>query len=73
MINFPKIPQGGASRSVQTPLTRRSVPSTAADSQKHRTLERRQTIDRRKRRGEKHVIDNRSGADRRRSSIDLSI
>ena len=75
MVNFPPtLPVGSAARPVSKPATNRSVSqSGAAKKREVYVSDRRRSKDRRSRRGVKQIMDRRSGGDRRRSTIDLSV
>ena len=73
MVNFPPLPIGSSAQPLKRHKTRRIVPSTAADKREDQDLDRRLKRDRRGRRGEQQVMDRRSGSNRRRSSINLSV
>ena len=75
MVNFPStLPVGSAAVPVRKSTVRRVTESTAAEKREAAAVDRRRRKDRRSRRGAgKWVMDRRTGADRRRSSIDLSI
>ncbi len=74
MVNFPPtIPVGQTPPSVKKNNDRRIVPTIAADKKQSVLTDRRGVRDRRSRRRLKQIMDRRSGADRRRSSINLSI
>lgn len=75
MVNFPPtLPVGSAATPVAKPAAHQRVTqSTAAAKRQAFVADRRRMNDRRARRHSKQIMDRRSGIDRRRSSIDLSI
>lgn len=74
MVNFPPtIPVGSSARTVETSRNTRIVPSSAADKRETRAIDRRRMYDRRARRSARQIMDRRSGPERRRASIDLSV
>lgn len=74
MVNFPPTnPVGSAATPVNKPTVRRVNQSTAAANRQASAVDRRRMNDRRMRRGSKQIMDRRTGMDRRRSSIDLSV
>lgn len=73
MINFPPTLPASSQISVRRPTTRRIVPSAAADRRTARALDRRLQDRRRNRNIAQKIIERRAGAERRRSSIDLSV
>lgn len=75
MVNFPTTTSPiNVTPTPQSPGTKQIVPSRAPTKREARAVDRRAFIDRRGRRGaDKRVMDRRSGPERRRSSIDLSV
>lgn len=74
MVNFPSVnPVGSAAIPARKSTTRKVSESTAAEKREILAVDRRRRNDRRQRRGAKQIMDRRSGMERRRSSIDLSI
>lgn len=74
MVNFPSInPVGSSAVPVKKTASRKVYQSTAAEKREMLAVDRRRHNDRRQRRSAKQVMDRRSGMERRRSSIDLSI
>ncbi len=74
MLHFPTIsPPGSPSSTARQPTNRRANPTGGADKREAVAVDRRRLRDRRTRRGARQIMDRRSGTDRRRASIDLSI
>lgn len=74
MVNFPPTqPVGSGATPVNKPSVRRINQSTAARKRQASAVDRRRMNDRRRSRGAKQIMDRRTGLDRRRSSIDLSV
>ncbi len=75
MVNFPTTTSPiNVTPTSASPSTRHIVPSRAPEKRESRPVDRRAFQGRRGRRGAaKHVMDRRSGPERRRSSIDLSV
>ena len=74
MINFP--PNRPIDRPADSGLnrrTRRAAPSSATVKRESTAVDRRGLRDRRSRKGAQQVIDRRTGAERRRASIDFSV
>ena len=74
MVNFPPtLPVGSVTGTIKNSSTRRTTPSNATQKREMQYSDRRRMQDRRGRRGAKQVMDRRSGPERRRTSIDLSV
>lgn len=75
MVNFPTNTSPiNATPVPQSPGSRQIVPSRAPEKRELRPVDRRAFIDRRARRAAaKRIMDRRSGPERRRASIDLSV
>lgn len=75
MVNFPPTqPLGSAAVPVSRPVTNRSVAQANATKKREAyAADRRRRKDRRTQRGVKQIMDRRTGGDRRRSTIDLSV
>lgn len=74
MVNFPTtLRTGSAATPVTKPTVARVKQSVAAEKRQAFVVDRRRMTDRRSRRQAKQVMDRRTGIDRRRSNIDLSI
>ncbi|MEH6556850.1 MAG: hypothetical protein V7459_03135 [Oceanicoccus sp.] len=75
MVNFPTTTSPiNVTPTPQSPRSRQIVPSRAPGNRDKGPVDRRAFLDRRDRRGAtKRVMDRRSGPERRRSSIDLSV
>ena len=76
MVNFPTTTSPiNATPTVQSPSSPQIVPSRPATTKREEhTIDRRASVRRRGSRGaDKRVMDRRSGPERRRSSIDLSV
>ena len=75
MVNFPTTTSPiNATPTDQSPGSPQIVPSRAAAKREAHAIDRRAFVGRRARRGaDKRVMDRRSGPERRRSSIDLSV
>ncbi len=74
MVNFPTtiVPITGTTTS-RKGSARRVASSTAAENRETHSIDRRTRRDRRSRRGQKQIMDRRSGPERRRSTIDFSV
>ena len=75
MINYPPLlPVGSNANPVKKKSSRRVVAASATDKRKaHLQEDHRRMRDRRTRRGAKQLVDRRTGPERRRPSIDLSV
>lgn len=74
MINLPPVRAGSQDLSTAQPRQRDRVEaSTNTQSRDKAEVDRRFRRDRRRRRGEKWVMDRRTGADRRRASLHFKV
>lgn len=74
MVNFPPtLPVGHTAPHSRPAISRRIVPSSAADKRETHSTDRRLLRDRRDRRGQAQIMDRRSGPERRRSSINFCV